>query len=95
MGVFRKVSSNVKSIENIIEELKNTGLAKEEIEMFEDVNEVLKSNIKDVNKLSHKMDKATEKWDRTNTRIERIERRQQKIKEKVRTISIIRNIFLG
>ena len=35
MGVFRNISSRVKSIEEIVEDLKNTGVAKDEVETYE------------------------------------------------------------
>lgn len=82
MGIFRKVGSKLKSIESIIQELKNTGLAKEEINMFEEINDVLQSNLKDANKINRKIDKVTVNWNKASYRIEKIERRMEKIKEK-------------
>lgn len=87
MGIFRKISSKLKPIEDVIEDLKHAGLAKEEVEIFQDIYEINEKDIKDVNKLNKKLDKPLEKVDKANRKIEHIEKRMEKIKGKVRISS--------
>lgn len=82
MGIFRNMSSKIKSIESIVEELRSTGIAKDTIETYDFLNEVVSKDIKKVNKVNERLNKETRKLEKANYKVMRIAKRIEQIKGK-------------